>query len=293
MLHQPYRLSGKVTPAAVLLMVVVSIIVGVAIGSLYGWGLPKVPYAKLRIVITFLTGLALGGIVGVLATAQHVRNRGIVVAASILGSLVLVYTAWVWWMAMMIDAPVMNVLRFMSPKDIYNIANEAAVDGVWSYGKTTPKGWELKAFWAGELLAIVATGIGTAYAAAFKNPYCEATGQWLTETTKSLLIAHSEKDNLTSSVSNGSFRGISTMALSDGTPGPTLQLSVQRPATKREIATATVTLTEMAAPDKQGNMKSKTLLKNIVVDANSAADAIAGIEALNARALANLTPPTA
>lgn len=170
-----YQHSGKAPLGGVLLTLMGGITGGVILGAVYGFLIYWSPFVYVNAFITFGFGVGLAALVGALGAVGKIRNTTVVTVVALIVALAAYYAHWVVW------AERMTETRTYAPAELWQFISAIAAMGPWAIFDWTPTGTALWLIWGVEALAIVGLTTISAHGG-IDVPFCEATGQWATET---------------------------------------------------------------------------------------------------------------
>lgn len=270
-----YKHSGKFSPTAPVAMVVAGGVLGLLAGAVYGVIAAYSPIIYLNLVATVGTGFAVGWGVLKMARAQHVRNPALVGACGVLAGLVAWYASWVMWLwAMGSWSMDWLVLR---PDYLYYIADELAIDGVWSVGSSGEpvSGLALKGVWIVEALIMLAIGAGYPAREIARTPYSETERAWADyhEVLPPLaLIPKADRKAFKIRLKDGDFGCLGELppAAEGDAAWTTYELISTQPEGGGEAHFLTIHTVENTV-DKKNNVTTTTkcVARNVIIDAES------------------------
>lgn len=171
-----YQHSGAAPPGGVLLTLVGGLIVGVVLGSIYGFLIYWSPFVYINAFITFGFGLGLAMTVGSIAKFGKLRNATVITVLALMVAVVAYCVHWSVWVDRLMEG------AGLTPAETWSMIPTINALGPWAIFGWTPTGVALWGIWGIEALVIV--GLGTISAHGVTDiPFCEKTGQWTTEET--------------------------------------------------------------------------------------------------------------
>ena len=186
-----YEHSGKAPLGGILLTLIGGLIAGVILGGIYGFLIYWSPFVYINAFITLGFGFGLAVSVGGLAKVGKVRNPSLLTAVALIVALAAYYVHWSVWLGRM------TVTQIAAPGQLWAFVSTINALGPWSIFGWTPTGAALWGIWGIEAIAIV--GIGAVSARGMIDvPFCEATGQWTSESTLAERFAPLDSPNVES-----------------------------------------------------------------------------------------------
>jgi len=173
-----YQPSGRVPFTGTLIMLTLGVAGAFVLAPLYAWSDIHAGFDKLRLcVMIFYAGLV-GGWVYLCSYLGKVRNRLFAGLVGLVIGCFAVYFAWTWFLCAYFDWE-FGFLT-MGPQDLWETIQQIAQHGLWEKKGVRVSETELKLWWSGEALGIVATA--ACLAAQQSRPFCEACGRWTAKT---------------------------------------------------------------------------------------------------------------
>ncbi len=190
--HEVYKHSGKVPISGLMLAAVILIPAAIILGILYSGAVVFVPFIKLRGIITFFYGGALGALTGIVCYHAKFRSHFFVLLATLGVTLLSYYSSWAVHYAFVVATQegfnadfLPNALIGFLPMAIFDWAKFIYDEGIWAMGAGgAMSGWQVLLAWTLEALIIFGTALA-AKSVYGNTPFCEDCNQW-TEETKEL-----------------------------------------------------------------------------------------------------------
>ena len=167
-----YAESGRVSPHAILGLLLAGSMAGVAVGAIYACAIWYIPFVYLNLLAPVLFGSALGSTLGWLIQKFHVRNTAVAVSLASLISLTSLYVSWMSWIWFATGR------WFNGPSQIWEVIRLINAQGLWEVFHVRPTGTLLWAVWAAEALIVTAIPIVSSWRAV-RVPYCEGCRKWI------------------------------------------------------------------------------------------------------------------
>ncbi len=172
-----YSNSGKFKIHAPIVLLVGVGLCTIILGVAYGIGLYYCPSVFLSVFLPFGAGLAVGGMIYLVAKWTHIRNAAMIIASGLLFGLLLEYISFMAWIFALSEWTAIIYL----PQDMQEVLVYVAVDGAWEIVGITFKGALLYFAWAVELIIILGCAVMLPYALLKPKAYCENCQRWITD----------------------------------------------------------------------------------------------------------------
>jgi hypothetical protein len=172
-----YCQSGKFKIHAPIVLLLGVGLCSVILGAAYGIGLYYCPSAYLSVFLPFGAGLAVGGMVYLVAKWTHIRNAAMVIASALLFGLILEYAAFMAWVYAISDW----TFIVYQPQNLQSVLAFIAVDGIWEISGVVFNGPLLYTAWAVELIIILGCAVFLPYKFLKPMAYCETCQRWITD----------------------------------------------------------------------------------------------------------------
>lgn len=177
-----YKLSGKFTPAGLLMGLASGLAASFPLGILYNYSIVEVPSVKLRMIFTVLFGVLLGVACGWGLHAGKTRNDRVAGWMGIAVSSGGLYLSWVNWILHQLqpDRWILNPLPLaLRPGALWKLMVAINAEGTWSTGGGEPDhGFMLWVIWILEAVVVIGAGWLAAQPMADRKPFCEICGTW-------------------------------------------------------------------------------------------------------------------
>lgn len=172
-----YSHSGKFKIHAPFVLFLGVGICSILLGAVYGVGMFYCPSVYISLFLPFGVGLAVGGMVYLVAKWTHIRNTTMLITAGLLLGLLLEYTAFIAWIYALSE---WELIIYM-PQDLKGLLSFLAIDGVWEVFGVVFKGPMLYFAWAVELTIILACAAILPWKFIQPKAYCEQCNRWITD----------------------------------------------------------------------------------------------------------------
>lgn len=215
-MNQNYRHSGRFTIGGIVLGLFVGIATGIPLAGLYGWGLPRIPEAKLCCIATVIFGGSVGALTALGLKWGKVRNPFLAGAVAVGVATLSFYCSWAFW--------VKNILHLFAhqradasflmlhPDRLWYVVKLINHHGTWGLSGGSPeKGTMLWIVWAVEALTVVGLA---GFAAVFlirHMPFCETCDRWC-KAHSLFLTAADDLAQLKTQIQNRDFSFLSNFA---------------------------------------------------------------------------------
>lgn len=258
-----YRHSGIIPPIGVICIILFGTICAVFLGGIYGFAAHAIPYAMLRILLPLFYGSAIGWIIGTTGKKCKIRNPYVLLFTGIIFGIFAVYTEWVSWLF----AVSQRKLLLLSPMELFLTIKIIAVQGVWSFKGTTPKGWALYTIWMAEASVIIGCCAYFSYKIVKSSAFCETCNLWLEKDTPlSFLTPIDNAAELKTQISSGNWAILTGLKFNPGIQHYTrLELSSCGSCKNLFILTVKDITIETDSKGKQSE-KEKTIIENFVIE---------------------------
>ncbi|MEO1617734.1 MAG: hypothetical protein AAFV88_17920 [Planctomycetota bacterium] len=217
-----YRSSGKVSPVSLVVAALVLVPLAIVLGMVYSAAVVYLPFIKLRGLVTFFTGLLLGGIAGKLCYNLKYRNRPLAFL-TIFGFIFLAYyTSWAVHPALVIgrgklgDEFVNALVNGFDPLLIYGWMQDIFDNGIWGMGGGNAlAGWAVVGVWLLEAGFIFIGGMMTGLRTYGNRPFCEPCNRWNDETEDLAVLPVSRTDPAWNQIQNGNFDALRKLQIDE------------------------------------------------------------------------------
>ncbi len=172
-----YSHSGKFKAHAPIVLLFGVGLCSILLGAAYGIGNYYCPSVWISLFLPFGVGLAVGGMVYLVAKWTHIRNMTMVIVSGLVFGLLLEYTAFVAWVFAISEWEFI----IYKPQDLRGLLAFLAVDGVWEIFGYVFKGAMLYVAWAVELVIILGCAAILPWVLLSPKAYCESCKRWITD----------------------------------------------------------------------------------------------------------------
>jgi hypothetical protein len=186
-----YKPSGNAPLGGVIVTALVGTALGALAGALYGMVSYAVPFVYVNLLLAVFLGIGLGAVAAKCLTAFHIRNVKFAAAAGFVVFISAYVTHWFFYLAVygiskLSEIPgVFEIARhfFENPGDAWDGVKSVndigwSVSGSPGRGGTTVNGWLLWAVWAAEAALIGYLSLSASVRQA-RAPYSERRGMWM------------------------------------------------------------------------------------------------------------------
>ena len=227
-----YKHSGRVPLAGLCWALIAGCLVAVPLGVVYSYGTNWIPIVYVNFLLTLVLGAAIGGAVGLGASAGRIRNVPVASLAGAAMGLVGLYVAWAadpiarfgQEEAMM----QLGIAWLFDPRVLWAYMQIFYENGFWGMSDGNPvSGIFLGIVWlveAGIILFVAAKIPATMLA---DKPYCETCNQWATiESDVQRLVATPEQQGALNRLLTGDLQSLSQLDRTPGDGGPYIRLDL-------------------------------------------------------------------
>lgn len=172
-----YSHSGKFKTHGPIVLLLGAGLCSILLGVAYGIGNYFSPSVYINVFLPFGVGLAVGGMVYLIAKWTHIRNMAVVIVSGLVFGLLLEYTAFVAWIFALSNWEYI----IYQPQDMKSLLAFIAVDGAWEMFGMVFKGAILYTVWALELIIILGCAAILPYTLLQPKAYCEQCKRWVTD----------------------------------------------------------------------------------------------------------------
>lgn len=173
-----YQPSGRVPFTGTLIMLTLGILGAFVLAPIYAWCDIHAGFDKLRLCVAILYAGLIGGWVYFCSFLGKVRNRLFAGMVGLVIGCFAVYFAWTWFLCVYDDWEF--AFLTLGPQELWETIQGIAQRGLWEKKGVPVSELELKIWWGGEALGVVATA--ACLAAQQGRPFCEACGRWTAKT---------------------------------------------------------------------------------------------------------------
>ena len=220
-----YRHSGRVPPSGLAMASAILIPAAIVLGIIYSIAVVYVPFIKLRGVITFVYGGALGGLTGLVCYQAKFRSHKAVILMTLFIAFISYYSSWGVYGTVLLTKIfgflpgfAQAALNGFLPQNIIAHAQDIFAEGIWAMRAGKPvSGWAIAAVWVAEALII----FGTALAARMvygNTPFCEDCNQWTEETKELANLPVSPQDPAWQEFASGNLDAVKRLQVVEDSP---------------------------------------------------------------------------
>ena len=192
-----YKPSGKISPLAFVILLLVCAVIMPILGVIYAYATWYIPIVYINFLITIVFGISISFVIGhLLIKLGKIRNYTLSVLFAIIASLVAYYSQWVVWVDLVLNSgevygneqiglSVSNIqfeqLLYLAthPSDLIDLILLINKEGTWGIKGMTVSGVFLGIIWLIEFAVIMFFSFTTAGRS--KKPFSEVTEQWFKE----------------------------------------------------------------------------------------------------------------
>ncbi|HEY6162208.1 MAG TPA: hypothetical protein VI112_13330, partial [Bacteroidia bacterium] len=195
-----YRHSGKAPALPLVLALLFIPFSAMLFAWCYVWCVWHIPFVFLNFILTLLFGLFACLPVFFAVKKGNVRNKGLVMALSLLACALMIYAEWAAWCALVtqhsfrlgIDRTSLEGRAgfswyLMHPQAMIALAYIVADTGLWTLGSTVVSGIPLVMVWLAEAGLTICIGV-FAMVDLLKFPFSESWQKWLEEERSTILL---------------------------------------------------------------------------------------------------------
>lgn len=188
-MHQTYRHSGRFTLLGVIVALLAGCIVGILVGYLYAWGIPRIPEAKLACIATMAFGAGVGAATAMVMIGLKVRNTKVAALTGLGSATVAWYCSWAFWVAnvlhQFVHKEVSSFLLMQRPGVLWILAKMINQNGTWGMSENSPtNGTELWIIWFLEAVVVLGLAAVTSAGLVNRKPFCESCNRWCSAAEK-------------------------------------------------------------------------------------------------------------